>query len=159
MSYKRVKDLKGGMKLFGNNKKYDEASDSSFSESVSEIDIFGLDDGGNVSRKKTNPVKGFKYLFFCIFMIVVLSGMVIFKQGHHIDSNPEGDKDNNNNHSVNDHKDNSHNNPEDQDDDKEDDKNKPSKKDDDDKEKKEQDDDKEKKAKQEDKDKEDKKKK
>ena len=80
MSYKRVKD-NGINKLFGNSKKYDELSDSSFSESVSEIDIFGVEDGGKVSRKKTTPVKGFKYLFFCIFMIAVLSGMVIMKQG------------------------------------------------------------------------------
>ena len=118
MSYKRVKDH--SMKLFGNSKKYDEQSDSSFSESVSEIDIFGVEDGGTVSRKKTTPVKGFKYLFFCIFMILVLSGMVILNQGTHLANRDDDTKnDDNNEDSINDH--DSPNKPEDEDEHKKDD--------------------------------------
>ena len=126
MSYKRVKDH--SMKLFGNSKKYDEQSDSSFSESVSEIDIFGVEDGGQVSRKKTTPVKGFKYLFFCIFMIAVLSGMVIMNQGTHVakkDDDKKIDYDTNKGDDINDHKDTpSKPKKEDEEDDKKDDKNK-----------------------------------
>ena len=154
MSYKRVKDH--SMKLFGNSKKYDEQSDSSFSESVSEIDIFGVEDGGQVSRKKTTPVKGFKYLFFCIFMIAVLSGMVIMNQGTHLakkDDDKNHDDDTNKGDDINDHKDGPSKPKKDDEDDKKDDSDKNKKE----KAKKDDDSDKVKDKKGEDEDKEDKK--